>query len=394
VSGLAWLQRAGLHRVKPWLPWIKRAVFLLVLIGLFGATKQATQRWQNETAAIAVQVADLQRRAATESGPVAAALTQEAAKRQAALPSLANVRWDRVIEAGILYSLGLLLPGLILHRCLAAFAVPCTLRRAIAAQYLGHAGKYVPGKAMVIVLRVGAILPAQQIPARIASEKPPANPPRPVGRVTSCIFFETLLMMGVGSAVAGILLWSSPLPVWVRGLAALMAIGSVVPLCPPILRRLIVIIAARKQTNDDSFGATRTHVTSSESNPATITWPLLAGCWLISMFSWLFIGFSFAILITAIPSFELLPPLSELAPVATAAISLGMVLGFVSLLPGGAGVREYVTLLVLVPVIGQTHALLAVIAARLLFIIIESLCAGLSVLYLRRLHFLQPIPPG
>ncbi len=367
---------------------------MLVLIGLFGAANNAVQRWQRETYAITAEVSELQQRASTESGPIAVVLTQEAAKRQASLPSLANVGWDRVVGAGALYSLGLLLPGWILYRCLTAFAVPCTLRRAIAAQYLGHAGKYIPGKAMVIVLRVGAILPAQQLPARIASENFFSATPRPVARVTSCIFFETLLMMGVGGAVAGILLWNAPLPVWVRGLAALMAIGSVVPLCPPILRRLIVIVAARKQIKDASVGSYHSQSTSSNINPAAITWPLLAQCWLVSMLSWLFIGFSFTILITAIPSFEPLPPLSELTPVATAAISLGMVLGFVSLLPGGAGVREYVTLLVLVPVIGQTHALLAVIAARLLFIIIESLCAGLSVIYLRRLHFLQPIPPG
>jgi len=69
--------------------------------------------------------------------------------------------------------------------------------------------------------------------------------------------------------------------------------------------------------------------------------------------------------------------------VATAAISLGMVLGFASLIPGGAGVREYVTLLVLAPSVGTTTALLAVIAARLMFVVVETTVAAMSYLFLK-----------
>lgn len=357
--------------------------------------------------------------AAEQSDPViTAALERDAERRESSVPSWRNVRWDRLGFASLLYACALVPPGWVLHRGLQALAVPCSRRRALAAQLLGHAGKYIPGKAMVVFLRISAILPppGQPIAATVGVDSSgidgggidgggiddiaghagaaPAtreghalslDPARPIGRVASCVFFETLLMMGVGGAVAGVLLWGAPLPDWVRWLAAAMAIGSLVPICPPVLRRLLIFIAARRKLvsrRGDTF------------SPGAVTWSLLAQCWLLSLVSWALIGLSFAMLIAAIPSLDPLPRAADLTAVATAAISLGMVLGFASLLPGGAGVREYVTLLVLTPLIGQTHALLAVIAARLMFILVETILAGLSAAYLRHLRYLQPIYPG
>ncbi|TWT64754.1 lysylphosphatidylglycerol synthase transmembrane domain-containing protein [Allorhodopirellula solitaria] len=394
-----------------WLAWIKRAVFLLVVIGLISAASQAAQRWHAETAALTAEAERLRREAASEPDPVlAAALRQDAQRHESAIPGWGNVRWGYAALAGLMYAAGLVPPGWVLHRGLQALSVPCSRRRAVAAQLLGHAGKYIPGKAMVVFLRVGAILPksssavaassdvgpssaGEALHAHTTSLDPRGQAPvstRPIGRVASCVFFETLLMMGVGGAVAGLLLWRSPLPDWVRLIAAAMAIGSLIPLCPPLLRRLLAFIAARRKIKPDQNPAAREETFS----PDSITWSLLIQCWGLSLISWALIGGAFALLIASIPSFEPLPAASELAAVATAAISLGMVLGFASLLPGGAGVREYVTLLVLTPVIGSTHALLAVIAARLMFIIVEALMAGLSAAYLRHLHYLQPLGEG
>ncbi|WP_044257363.1 lysylphosphatidylglycerol synthase domain-containing protein [Rhodopirellula sp. SWK7] len=403
----------------PWLVWIKRVVFLVVLIGLVSAANKATDRWRSETSALNASVLRLREQAASDPDPaVAADLKREADLRAASVPSLANVRWDRVGCASLLYAFGLLPPGIILHQCLNSFAVHCSRRRALAAQLLGHVGKYIPGKAMVVFLRVDAVLPnpdrSQKTAAGVtpndvgeseaevvASHPPRSMKPRPIGRVVTCVFFETLLMMGVGGALAGILLWNSDLPAWIRGGAVLVAIGSAIPVCPPVMRRVIEFMAARRRLkaaskapadpSSDVADSQRDSDTSEAAGASAITWKLLGGCYLISLISWTLIGLSFAVLVTAIPSFDPLPSMSELAPMATAAISLGMVIGFASLLPGGAGVREYVTLLVLVPVIGDTHALLAVIAARLMFIVVETLLAGFSTLYL---HSLEPFPQG
>lgn len=382
----------------PWLAWIQRAVLLLVLIGLIIAASKAAQRWREETGELTAQARALRIQAAAQpDAAIAAVLETDAARREAAVPSLANVHWGRIGLASLLYAAGLFPAGWVLHRSLRALSVSCSRRRAIAAQFLGHAGKYIPGKATVVFLRVGAILPkSKHVAVSVVTGSTPdsprgehaanSRPPgRPIGRVATCVFFETLVMIGAGGAVSGVLLWQSPLPAWVRLIAAALAFFSLVALCPPLLRRVLGIVAARRQIDSDR---------SDAITDTAITWSLLAQCWLMSLISWALIGLSFATLITAIPSFNALPPTLELILVATAAISLGMVLGFASLLPGGAGVREYVTLLVLAPSIGQTQGLLAVIAARLMFILVEAILAGLSALYLRHLHYLQPIPEG
>lgn len=325
------------------------------MIGLVLAARQSISRWQDETVRLQSEVNSLQAEAALEPDPARhTRLVGEATRRSAMVPSLGNLGWQSLVFSAIAYSLGLLPPCWILYRSVAALGVvriggiPCSLARATAAQLLGHAGKYIPGKALVVVLRVGGISPGTGSTAL----------------ATTAVFYETLLMMGVGGFIAGGLLWSSNLPLWVRGVAALMAIGAIVPVCPPVMRRLIRLL--RKENSSAAL--------------SRLSWPLFVESAFASLLSWALIGVSFTLLIDAIPSFESanIDSTVTLYPVASAAIALGMVLGFVSLLPGGAGVREYVTLLVLTPMIGPTHALLAVIAARLMFIAVEAILAGIA----------------
>ena len=356
----------------------------MVVVGLLSATLTSIDRWQAETQKLRSQAEQLQQQSAGELDEVRKAELNEASvARLSAIPSPANVRWRYVFLSAMLYGIGLLPPGIILHRCLVAMRVPSTMRRATAAQLIGHVAKYVPGKALVVVLRVNAILPKSMEVSR-----------RPIGRAAVCVFLETLLMMGVGAVVAGLLLWNTPLPTWVRVTAVIMAVGSMIPLSPPILRQILAVVEKRRAGSEQSHLVPSDSVQNNHADTNTadgITWSLLATCGIASLISWLCIGTSFALLISAIPSWQ--PPigLSEswlqsisFAATATAAISLGMVLGFASLLPGGAGVREYVTLLVLTPVIGSVHALLSVIAARLMFVTVEAILASLAWIYLRR----------
>ena len=152
------------------------------------------------------------------------------------------------------------------------------------------------------------------------------------------------------------------------GTAALVAIAASIPTLPPILKRVAAKIAHR---NPES------------KIPANSSARFFIVGWSWSLLSWFFIGASFATLVLAIPSPLELPALAELAAISTAAIALAMVVGFASLLPGGAGVRELVLTTLLAPAIGTAHALLAAIAARLMFIAVEGLCAGISWIWLR-----------
>ena len=318
------------------------------------AARQSATRWQVETDRLQTQADQLRQDAAASSDDSRRSeLLSQAGVFERRIPKLANLNWPYLGCSVLFYVAGLMPPCWILHRAVNASGVPCSLGRATAAQIVGHAGKYIPGKAMVVVLRVDAV----------------ARDRRESIRVASSVFFETLLMMGVGGLVAGVLLARAELPLWVRSIAMLMAIGSAIPVCPPVMRKLVSLLQKKEDGPPSTDG---------------LTWSLLVSSVAASLVSWLLIGMSFTFLITAIPSIESTPNLASLFPVATSAIALGMVLGFVSLLPGGAGVREYVTLLVLTPVIGPTHGLLAVIAARLMFILVESALAGLAWLSLRR----------
>ena len=75
--------------------------------------------------------------------------------------------------------------------------------------------------------------------------------------------------------------------------------------------------------------------------------------------------------------------MSHPSNVCTAAISLAVVIGFASLLPGGAGVRELVVTTVLSVVIGPSHAILAAIAARIMFAVCEAFVALCCWIWLR-----------
>ena len=104
----------------------------------------------------------------------------------------------------MLYLVGLLPEGLFWQRALRAMGQEAPLGRTLRAYYIGHLGKYVPGKAMVVVLRTGLI----------------CGPGVDAGIAAASVFLETLTMMAVGafwgppsssfhSATGGLLLWAA-----------------------------------------------------------------------------------------------------------------------------------------------------------------------------------------
>lgn len=189
---------------------------------------------------------------------------------------------------------------------------------------------------------------------------------RPITSTLS-IFLETFLMMAVGAVVSGIATIGIALPMWITLIAIGTAVLAGVPTLPPILR----LVAAR---------ATQA---PAEVLRRDIDWRLFAAGWGWSALSWLMIGASFTLVIVSVPSIDPLPSMATLYPIATGAISLAMVVGFASLLPGGAGVREWVLASVLGIAIGPVHALLAAITARILFMVVEALLAILCWIWLR-----------
>lgn len=261
-----------------------------------------------------------------------------------------------------LYLTGLTVAGLFWRQVLQTMGQEARIVEALRAYFVGHLGKYVPGKAMVVVLRTGLIRGSRVNTAVAAAS----------------VFFETLTMMAVGAFLAAAVLAAgfredSPLFVAALGMMAL----SGLPILPPVFRRLARLAGVGK--SDSAIRATLDQ----------LGYGILALGVIEMTVSWGFLGLSLWATLRAM-GLEGLDPWGEL-PRYTACVSLAMVAGFVLLvLPGGLGVREAVLIELLVPYLVRLFsdspdpraraALIAVAAAallRLVWLLSEILAAAL-----------------
>jgi glycosyltransferase 2 family protein len=103
---------------------------------------------------------------------------------------ISEVRPGWLVAAGLLYLLGLLPCWWFWHRTLQAMGQRPRRLETLRAFYIGHLGKYVPGKALVVVLRTDLVR-SERVNTTVAA---------------TSVFVETLTMMGVGAFVAAALL--------------------------------------------------------------------------------------------------------------------------------------------------------------------------------------------
>ncbi len=214
--------------------------------------------------------------------------------------------------AGGIYLLGLLPFGLFWYRVLRVLGQEVRLGETLRAYYIGHLGKYVPGKAMVVVIRAGLIR-SHRVDTGVAAVS---------------VFFETLTMMAVGAfaAAAYLALFFRGQLVWSYAAAALMVI-SLVPTLPPVFKRLARL--ARVGKSDPGIAGKLDRLGYGT---------LITG-WVFSLTGWLLLGMSYWATLRAM-GIEGLDPLSDL-PRYVAGVALAVVGGFLLLiLPGGVGVRE------------------------------------------------------
>jgi hypothetical protein len=212
--------------------------------------------------------------------------------------------------SGFLYLLGLLPEGLFWHRVLRALGQEAGFGETMRAYFIGHLGKYVPGKAMVVILRTGLIRSHRV----------------DTGLAVASVFLETLTMMSVGAFLAAaILAVSFPEHHWFVGLAVAMMAAAGLPTLPPVFSRLARLAGVGR------------------SNPAVaeklagLGYPLLAGGWLAMTVGWLLMGASLWAVLRAIGAPADLPGQWHLY---TAAVALAVVGGFASMIPGGLLARE------------------------------------------------------
>ncbi|GIW92231.1 MAG: hypothetical protein KatS3mg110_0272 [Pirellulaceae bacterium] len=136
--------------------------------------------------------------------------------------------------------------------------------------------------------------------------------------------------------------------------------------CLPLFRPLVSRLVRRRVAQDVSPVLDGIH------------WKLLATGWGLFTLGWWLVASSFWAASVALPG-DVRPAYARLAdlPRLLVAASLAVVLGFVSLLPGGVGVRELVIYGILAPAphFGPLRALALAVVVRLIWLAAELLLA-------------------
>jgi hypothetical protein len=262
-----------------------------------------------------------------------------------------SLRPGWLVLSAILYVLALGFSAWFWKRLLVVCgARPATLGVA-RAYYIGHLGKYVPGKAWALLLRSALIRP---FGVRLG-----------VGAITA--FYEVLTTMAAGAFLAAAIFLVQPPQVpalaWnpvFTGLLLLCLIG--LPLLPAVFNRLLKRLAARFQQVESFRLPPLSHGT------------LAAGLLAVSC-GWVLLGASlWAVLQAVLPD----PPALSGPLLANLIASLGLayVAGFLAIVvPGGVGVRE----IVLLELLGrQNEALyaMAILVLRLVWTAAELIVAA------------------
>lgn len=258
-----------------------------------------------------------------------------------------KVGW--LVVAGAAYLAGLVPCWIFWHATLRAMQQQPRWLDSFRAFFISHLGKYVPGKAMVVVLRT-AWIRGDRVDTTVAA---------------TSVFVETLTMMAVGAFVSAMILitrYHHQVFFVILALALMCCAG--IPTLPPIFKRIVRMLQLKK--------------TSSAIDPALdgLTMPLMVSGWLTISLGWLLLGTSLFFVLKALPGIVVK---LDMIPLLTACVALSMVAGFLSMIPGGVGVRE----LVIIPLLGElgevgpVNAVLAAILLRLVWLAAESLISSM-----------------
>jgi glycosyltransferase 2 family protein len=248
--------------------------------------------------------------------------------------------------AVLLYLAGLTACAAFFGRVMQASPSPVGMVPAVRAYLISHLGKYVPGKAMVVVMRVGLLTPYGARPATAAF----------------ATLYETLDMMAAGALVAAVGFAIPPTQGWAAALGAGLAVALLAvvdPLVFPGLSRLISV----------PFPGV-----GPEALPR-ITRRLEVEGLLWSIAGWVLLGLSQVAVVRALSPGGVSP---GHWPAIIAGVALATVAGFaVAVMPGGLGVREGVLMTALTPALGSDLAVISALALRLTWVLGELIAAAL-----------------
>jgi hypothetical protein len=236
--------------------------------------------------------------------------------------------------AGGLYVLALFPAALFWYWCLRALGQHPHFGETLRAYYIGHLGKYVPGKAMVIVIRAGMV-GGHRVDLKVAA---------------ASVFLESLTWIAVASFLAAGYLAASVSHGNAVFWAALGLMASTgIPTLPPVFPWLARAAGVGK---GDPEIVEKLHRLGYGTT--------LLG-WVFMSIGWVFMGLAYWATVRAL----CLPGTESLAelPRYTAAVALAVVAGFVAIfIPAGMGVREAALAEVMIPYLRGLTAKAALVA--------------------------------
>ena len=266
-----------------------------------------------------------------------------------------------LIPAGVVYLVGWLPSVTVWRRLMRRLGAEVRPFDAARAHYCGHLGKYVPGKALVVVIRSGLLRDR--------------GAPLLVSGLTAA--YETMLLMGTGLALG---LALSPLfvppariatwPEWMQatiGVPVLPALGllALAAALLPVISQLLTLFAV-KMTPRGMF----------QGDQAVRIGPrLVAASLVLLVVGWSVHGLSLGLVLHAVGvPFDLAD-----WPLWTGAVALATSAGFLVLFaPGGLGVREglLIEFLSAQAAIGPRQAIAAAVLLRIVWFVAEIAAAG------------------
>jgi glycosyltransferase 2 family protein len=269
---------------------------------------------------------------------------------------LQNLTWRPawLILSAACYLAFLTTSGLFWRRLLRHYGQAPPTPVVLRAYFIGHLGKYVPGKAIALLLR-GMMVKGHGVRLGLAI-------------LTS--FYEVLTTMAAGAMVAAVVFIVQPPrvldlrvhPGW-AGLGLLVVCG--VPLLPAVFNRIVMRLAKRMQTSD------------AEPVAALDLATLVQGLAMITL-GWLVLGVGvWAGLCSVLPDPPALTVQTWLE--CTGIMGLAYVAGFLAVfMPAGVGAREYVLLKMLAFAGPGALIAAAVLLMRAAWTIAELIVAALA----------------
>jgi uncharacterized membrane protein YbhN (UPF0104 family) len=217
------------------------------------------------------------------------------------------------------------------------------------AYYVGHLGKYVPGKAMAVILRT-ALIQSHRVDTSIA---------------VASVFLETLTMMAVGGCIAVPVLAVRFLhnPLFIAA-AVFTAVVAGLPTLPPVFSRLARLLGVGRLSP------------AVAGKLAGFDYGTLVCGWTAMVCGWVLMGVS---LWATLRGLDFEANLAESWYVYTAIVAMAVVVGFASMIPGGLLAREAVFTGLLAPLLGcdASTALLVAAALRLAWVVAELLISAI-----------------